>query len=131
MVTWGSAIRSRGRGACPLTPLNWNPHSLLQINPTPTPLPSTQLALVYSSYVYPPRSEERDSKMDGFKLDLFNKEAGINRVTGELLPPDWLGTKSCLYLIQRRILLCLAKAGCLEPYLIICHFFYTVKIFGE
>ena len=37
---------------------------------------------------------------DGFKLDLFNKEAGINRSTGELLPPDWLGTKSCLYLIQ-------------------------------
>ena len=101
MVTWGSAIRSRGRGACPLTPLNWNPHSLLQISPTPTPEPSTQLPLVYSSYMYPPRSEERDSEKDGFKLDIFNKEAGINRVTGELLPPDWLGTKSCLYLIQQ------------------------------
>ena len=81
--------------------VNWNPHSLLQISPTPTPLPSTQLALVYTSYVYPPRSEERDSEKDGFKLDIFNKEAGINRVTGELLPPDWLGTKSCLYLIQK------------------------------
>ena len=80
--------------------LNCNPHSLLQISPTPTLVPSTQLALVYSSYVYPPRSEERDSKMDGFKLDLFNKDAGTNRSTGELLPPDWLGTKSCLYLIQ-------------------------------
>ena len=80
--------------------MNWNPHPLLQISPTSTLVPSTQLALVYSSYVYPPRSEERDSRMDGFKLDLFNKEAGINRSTGELLPPDWLGTKSCLYLIQ-------------------------------
>ena len=92
-ITWTWALPR-------LTPLNWNPHSLLQISPTPTPLPSTQLALVYSSYVYPPRSEERDSKMDGFKLDLFNKDAGTNRSTGELLPPDWLGTKSCLYLIQ-------------------------------
>ena len=80
--------------------LNWNPHSLLQISPTPTPLPSTQLALVYTPYVYPPREEERDSKMDGFKLDIFNREAGINRSTGELLLPDWLGTKSCLRLIQ-------------------------------
>ena len=96
MVTWGSAIRSRGRGACPLTPLNWNPHSLLQINPTPTPLPSTQLALVYNSYVYPPREEERDSKMDGFKLGVFYREAGINRSTGELLLYDWSSTKSCL-----------------------------------
>ena len=87
MVTWGSAIRSRGRGACPLTPLNWNPHSLLQINPTPTPWPSTQLALVYTPYVYPPREEERDSKMDGFKLDIFYREAGINRSTGELAAP--------------------------------------------
>jgi len=76
--------------------LNWNPHSLLQINPTPTPWPSTQLALVYTPYVYPPREEERDSKMDGFKLDIFNREAGINRSTGELLLPDWLSTKSCL-----------------------------------
>ena len=81
--------------------VNWNPHSLLQISPTPTLVPSTQLALVLLPfYVYPPSSEERDSRKDGFKLDLFNKEAGINRVTGELLPPDWLGTKSCLYLIQ-------------------------------
>ena len=87
MVTWGSAIRSRGRGACPLTPLNWNPHSLLQINPTPTPWPSTQLTLVYTHYVYPPREEERDSKMDGFKLDIFYREAGINRSTGELAAP--------------------------------------------
>ena len=31
---------------------------------------------------------------DGFKLDLFNKEAGINRSTGELLLPDWLEQKS-------------------------------------
>ena len=80
--------------------VNWNPPSLLQISPTPTLEPSTQLPLVYSSYMYPPRSEERDSEKDGFKLDIFNKEAGINRVTGELLPPDWLGTKSCLYLIH-------------------------------
>ena len=77
-------------------PLNWNPHSLLQISPTPTPLPSTQLALVYTPYVYPPREEERDSKMDGFKLDIFNREAGINRSTGELLLYDWSSTKSCL-----------------------------------
>ena len=76
--------------------VNWNPHSLLQISPTPTPLPSTQLALVYTSYVYPPREEERDSKMDGFKLDIFNREAGINRSTGELLLHDWSSTKSCL-----------------------------------
>ena len=92
-ITWTWALPR-------LTPLNWNPHSLLQISPTSTLVPSTQLALVYSSYVYPPSSEERDSRMDGFKLDIFNKEAGINRVTGELLLPDWLGTKSCLYLIH-------------------------------
>ena len=96
MVTWGSAIRSRGRGACPLTPLNWNPHSLLQINPNPTPLPSTQLTLVYNTYVYPPRVEERDSKMDGFKLGVFYSEARINRSTGELLLYDWSNTKSRL-----------------------------------
>ena len=96
MVTWGSAIRSRGRGACPLTPLNWNPHSLLQINPNPTPLPSTQLTLVYNTYVYPPREEERDSKMDGFKLGVFYSEARINRSTGELLLYDWSNTKSRL-----------------------------------
>ena len=84
-----------------ITRMNWNPHSLLQISPTPTLVPSTQLALVLLPfYVYPPSSEERDSRKDGFKLALFNKEAGINRVTGELLPPDWLGTKSCLYLIH-------------------------------
>ena len=75
-------------------PVNWNPPSLLQISPTPTLEPSTQLPLVYSSYMYPPSSEERDSKKDGFKLDLFNTEAGISRVTGELLPPDWLKQKS-------------------------------------
>ena len=92
-ITWTWALPR-------MTPLNWNPLSLLQISPTPTPEPSTQLPLVYSSYMYPPRSEERDSEKDGFKLDIFNKEAGINRVTGELLLPDWLGTKSCLYLIQ-------------------------------
>ena len=96
MVTWGSAIRSRGRGACPLTPLNWNPHSLLQINPNPTPLPSTQLTLVYNTYVYPPREEERDSKMGGFKLGVFYREARINRSTGELLLYDWSNTKSRL-----------------------------------
>ena len=76
--------------------VNWNPHSLLQINPTPTPWPSTQLTLVYNTYVYPPREEERDSKMDGFKLDIFYREAGINRSTGELLLHDWSSTKSCL-----------------------------------
>ena len=96
MVTWGSAIRSRGRGACPLTPLHSNPLSLLQINPNPTPLPSTQLTLVYNTYVYPPREEERDSKMDGFKLGVFYSEARINRSTGELLLYDWSNTKSRL-----------------------------------
>ena len=94
------SFHSYDTSSAPPLLLNWNPHSLLQISPTPTLVPSTQLALVYSSYVYPPSSEERDSRKDGFKLDLFNKEAGINRVTGELLPPDWLGTKSCLYLIH-------------------------------
>ena len=79
-----------------MTPLNWNPHSLLQINPNPTPLPSTQLTLVYNTYVYPPREEERDSKMGGFKLGVFYREAGINRSTGELLLYDWSSTKSCL-----------------------------------
>ena len=69
---------------------------MLPITPNPTPWPSTQLTLVYTHYVYPPREEERDSKMDGFKLDIFNREAGINRSTGELLLPDWLSTKSCL-----------------------------------
>ena len=34
--------------------------------------------------------------MDGFKLDIFNREAGINRSTGELLLYDWSSTKSCL-----------------------------------
>ena len=94
MVTWGSAIRSRGRGPCPLTPLSENPPSSMQISPTPTLEPSTSLLLVYSTYTYPPSSEERYSMKDGFKLDLFNKEAGINRSTGELLLPDWLEQKS-------------------------------------
>ena len=76
--------------------MNWNPLSLLQISPTPTPEPSTQLPLVYSSYMYPPSSEERDSEKDGFKLDLFNTETGISMVTGELLAE----TKVGLYLIQ-------------------------------
>ena len=75
-------------------PLSWNPLSLLQISPTPTPKPSTSLLLVYTSYMYPPSSEERDSQKDGFKLDLFNTETGISMVTGELLPPDWLKQKS-------------------------------------
>ena len=76
--------------------VNWNPHSLLQINPNPTPLPNTQLTLVYNTYVYPPRVEERDSKMDGFKLGVFYSEARINRSTGELLLYDWSNTKSRL-----------------------------------
>ena len=74
--------------------LSWNPPSLMQISPTPTLEPSTSLLLVYSSYMYPPSSEERDSEKDGFKLDLFNTETGICMVTGELLPPDWLKQKS-------------------------------------
>ena len=94
MVTWGSAIRSRGRGPCPMTPLSENPPSSMQISPTPTLEPSTSLLLVYSSYMYPPSSEERYSKKDGFKLDLFSTETGISMVTGELLPPDWLKQKS-------------------------------------
>ena len=77
MVTWGSAIRSRGRGACPLTPLNWNPHSLLPITPNPTPSPNTQLTLVYNTYVYPQREEEKDSRMAGFKLGVFYREAHL------------------------------------------------------
>ena len=77
MVTWGSAIRSRGRGACPLTPLKWNPHSLLLITPNPTPSPNTQLTLVYNTYVYPQREEEKDSRMAGFKLGVFYREAHL------------------------------------------------------
>jgi hypothetical protein len=45
----------------------------LLITPNPTPLPSTQLTLVYNTYVYSPREEERDSKMDGFKLMYFTE----------------------------------------------------------
>ena len=77
MVTWGSAIRSRGRGACPMTPLKWNPHSLLLITPNPTPSPNTQLTLVYNTYVYPQREEEKDSRMAGFKLGVFYREAHL------------------------------------------------------
>ena len=80
--------------------VNWNPHSLLLINPNPTPLPSTQLTLVYNTYVYSPREEERDSKMGGFKLDVFYREAGINRSTGELLLYDWSSTKVVWILVQ-------------------------------
>ena len=76
--------------------MNENPHSLLLITPNPTPSPSTQLTLVYNTYVYPHREEERDSKMGGFKLGVFYREAGINRSTGELLLYDWSSTKSCL-----------------------------------
>ena len=86
-ITWTWALPR-------MTPLNWNPPSLLQISPTPTLEPSTSLLLVYSSYMYPPSSEERDSEKDGFKLDLFNTETGISMVTGELLLPDWLKQKS-------------------------------------
>ena len=86
-ITWTWALPR-------MTPLNWNPPSLLQISPTPTLEPSTSLLLVYPSYMYPPSSEERDSQKDGFKLDLFNTETGISMVTGELLPPDWLKQKS-------------------------------------
>ena len=77
MVTWGSAIRSRGRGACPLTPLNYNPHSLTLITPNPTSSPSTQLFLVYNTYEYPHREEEKDSRMAGFKLGVFDREAHL------------------------------------------------------
>ena len=62
--------------------MNWNPPSLLQISPTPTLKPSTSLLLVYTSYMYSPSSEERDSQKAGFKLALFNTETGISMVTG-------------------------------------------------
>ena len=88
-ITWTWALPR-------MTPLNWNPHSLLLITPNPTPSPSTQLTLVYNTYVYPHREEERDSKMGGFKLGVFYREAGINRSTGELLLYDWSNTKSRL-----------------------------------
>ena len=70
------------------------------ITPNPTPLPSTQLTLVYNTYVYSPREEERDSKMGGFKLGVFYREAGINRSTGELLLYDWSSTKVVWILVQ-------------------------------
>ena len=70
-ITWTWALPR-------LTPLSWNPLSLLQI----TPKPSTSMLLVYTSYMYPPSSEERDSQKDGFKLALFNTETGISMVTG-------------------------------------------------
>ena len=69
---------------------------MLPITPNPTPSPSTQLTLVYNTYVYPHREEERDSKMGGFKLGVFYREARINRSTGELLLYDWSSTKSRL-----------------------------------
>ena len=76
--------------------LNWNPHSLLQINPNPTPLPSTQLTLVYNTYVYPLREEEKDSRMAGFKTGCILQRSTFNRSTGGLLLYDWSNTKSRL-----------------------------------
>ena len=58
--------------------MSWNPLSLLQT----TPKPSTSMLLVYTSYMYSPSSEERDSQKAGFKLALFNTETGISMVTG-------------------------------------------------
>ena len=58
--------------------MSWNPLSLLQT----TPKPSTSMLLVYTSYMYSPSLEERDSQKAGFKLALFNTETGISMVTG-------------------------------------------------
>ena len=76
--------------------MNYNPHSLTLVTPNPTSSPSTQLFLVYHTYEYPHREEEKDSKMGGFKLGVFYREARINRSTGELLLYDWSNTKSRL-----------------------------------
>ena len=55
--------------------VKWNPHSLTLITPNPTPSLTTQLTLVYNTYVYPQREEEKDSRMAGFKLFVFDREA--------------------------------------------------------
>ena len=60
-----------------MTPLNYNPHSLTQVTPNPTSSPSTQLFLVYNTYEYPHMEEERDSRMAGFKLGVFDREAHL------------------------------------------------------
>ena len=60
-----------------MTPLNYNPHSLTQVTPNPTSSPSTQLFLVYNTYEYPHMEEEKDSRMAGFKLGVFDREAHL------------------------------------------------------
>ena len=60
-----------------MTPLNYNPHSLTLVTPNPTSSPSTQLFLVYNTYEYPHREEEKDSRMAGFKLGVFDREAHL------------------------------------------------------
>ena len=57
--------------------MKWNPHSLTLITPNPTPSLTTQLTLVYNTYVYPQREEEKDSRMAGFKLGVFYREAHL------------------------------------------------------
>ena len=57
--------------------LNYNPHSLTLVTPNPTSSPSTQLFLVYNTYEYPHREEEKDSRMAGFKLGVFDREAHL------------------------------------------------------
>ena len=60
-----------------MTPLNYIPHSLTLVTPNPTSSPSTQLFLVYNTYEYPHREEEKDSRMAGFKLGVFDREAHL------------------------------------------------------
>ena len=57
--------------------MKWNPHSLTLITPNPTLSLTTQLTLVYNTYVYPQREEEKDSRMAGFKLGVFYREAHL------------------------------------------------------
>ena len=57
--------------------MNYIPHSLTLVTPNPTSSPSTQLFLVYNTYEYPHREEEKDSRMAGFKLGVFDREAHL------------------------------------------------------
>jgi hypothetical protein len=60
-----------------MTPLNYIPHSLTLVTPNPTSSPCTQLFLIYNTYKYPHREEEKDSRMAGFKLGVFDREAHL------------------------------------------------------
>ena len=70
--------QKKGGHFCTLTMfLNQNPHSLTLVTPNPTSSPSTQLFLDYNTYEYPHREEEKDSRMAGFKLGVFYREAHL------------------------------------------------------